>query len=258
MSKNNRWRIGLLSDLHGNVIALQAALDALDTFGVEQFLCLGDIVTSGPNPVETAALLRDLNCPVVMGNTDAWALAPHPFQYRNEETPIIYDIELWGAQQLGDNDRHFLRSFVPTINLELGAATLLCYHGSPRSNLEDIRATTSDAELEMIFANHTATVAMGGHTHTQMVRRYCEMLVINPGSVGAPVAFKRGQAQAYYPPWAEFGILEIEDAPQGTTLRVELHRTPIDVEAVVAAALASGMPHVEWYVSKWQHYTTST
>lgn len=252
LNGNSRWRIGLISDLHGNVIALQAVLDALDKLGIDQLLCMGDVVTAGPNPTETVALLREQRCPVVMGNTDAWALDPTPFAYRNEETAIVYAIELWGAQQLSDEDRAFLRGFVPTIHLDLGAATILCYHGSPRSNLENIRSTTPDAELDVIFAGHSATVAIGGHTHTQMVRRYQEMLIVNPGSAGAPVSFARGAARALYPPWAEFGLLEVANTPLGPTLQVQLHRTPIPVDDVIAAAKASGMPHADWYISHWQ------
>jgi putative phosphoesterase len=252
MDNNSRCRIGLISDLHGNIVALQTALAALEKLGVDQYLCMGDVATFGPNPSATVAALRGLACPVVMGNTDAWALDPHPFAYRNEETPIIYAIELWGAQQLDDDDRAFLRTFKPLVTLELASTTILCYHGSPRSNLENIRATTPDTELEAIFADHSATVAIGGHTHTQMARRYREMLIVNPGSVGAPIAIARGAAKAYYPPWTEFGVLEVTETAQGPTLQVALHRAAIDVDAVIASVRASGMPHAEWYIAHWQ------
>jgi putative phosphoesterase len=253
MSQVNRWRIGLISDLHGNLVALQTVLAALSDLGIDQLICLGDVATSGPNPSETVAALRDLHCPVVMGNTDAWALDPYPFAYRNAETSIIYDIELWGAQRLNDNDRAFLRTFMPTLRVELGTTTILCYHGSPRSNLEDIRGTTPDADLEAIFANHTATVAIGGHTHTQMVRRYRDMLIVNPGSVGAPVAHNREGTQAYYPSWAEYGLVEVAESRMGTTLQVQLSRVPIDMNALISAVKASEMPHQAWYIARWRH-----
>lgn len=257
---DNRWRIGVISDIHGNLVALQAALAALQKLGVDHFLCLGDVATSGPNPSETVARLRELSCQMVcqtvMGNTDEWALNPQPFAYRNEETPIIYEFELWGAQQLNQADRAYLQTFTPTIHLELGKSRVLCYHGSPRSNTENIHATTPNAELDAIFADHTATVVMGGHTHTQMVRRHRDMLIVNPGSVGAPVALARGATKAHYPPWAEFGVVEIAESQQGSTLQVELHRTPIDVGALIAEARASAkerdMPHAEWYIAHWQ------
>jgi putative phosphoesterase len=251
-SPSSQWRIGLISDLHGNLVATQTALAALDALGVDQLVCLGDVATTGPNPRETVAALRDLGCPVVMGNTDAWALDPHPFEYRNPDTPIVYVIELWGAQQLEANDRAFIQSFAPSVRLELGATSVLCYHGSPRSYLEDIRATTPDAELDEIFTDHIATVAIGGHTHTQMVRRHRDLLIVNPGSVGMPTEQARGATKRHYPPWTEFGVLEVAETPAGPSLHVELHRVPTDVDAVIHAAHTSGMPHVAWYVDFWQ------
>lgn len=252
MAGNNRWRIGLISDLHGNLVALEAALAALKEQGVDQLLCLGDVAVAGPEPHATVAELRDLHCPVVMGNTDAWAIDPHPFPERNEETPIVYAIESWGAQQLSTEDRHFLSGFAPTITLELGETKILCYHGSPRSNIEQIRATTTDQELEQIFEGYSATVAIGGHTHTQMVRRYREMLLINPGSVGAPVTFGQGETHAYYPFWTEFGVLEVGENAQGPTLQVQLHRVPINRQALVAAVKTSDMPYADWYLARWR------
>lgn len=250
-----RWRVGLISDLHGNRVAFHAALTALQKLGIDQFLCLGDVATSGPNPHETVEMLRALSCQTVMGNTDEWALTPYPFEYRNAETPIIYEFEQWGAQQLDEADRAYIQTFVPTIHLQLGQSSILCYHGSPRNNMENIHATTPNTELDEIFAQCTATVVMGGHTHTQMVRRHREMLIVNPGSVGAPIEFARNATKAHYPPWAEFGVLEIAESRLGPTIQVELHRTPIDVNEVIADARASaqerGMPHVEWYLAHW-------
>lgn len=248
----NQWRIGLISDLHGNLTALQTALAALDALEIDQIICLGDVVTAGPNPRATVAALAALNCPVVMGNTDAWALDPQPFPWRDANTEFVYAIELWGAQQLGADDRAFMQSFVPTVRLELGATTVLCYHGSPTSNLQNIHATTPADQLDEIFAGHVATVAVGGHTHTQMVRRHRDLLIVNPGSVGMPVALARGTEQRHYPSWAEFGVLEITEGAAGPTLHVELHRTPVDVDAIIRAAYASGMPYVEWYVDFWR------
>jgi len=63
-------RIALLSDIHGNIHALNAVLDELSTEKIDQYVCLGDVVEHGPNPRESLARILELNCPVVMGNTD--------------------------------------------------------------------------------------------------------------------------------------------------------------------------------------------
>ncbi|MDQ2998815.1 MAG: metallophosphatase family protein, partial [Chloroflexota bacterium] len=67
-------RIAILSDVHGNCVGLDAALADLQQHPAEQIVCLGDMIQGGPQPAEVVARLRALNCPVVMGNADAWLL----------------------------------------------------------------------------------------------------------------------------------------------------------------------------------------
>jgi predicted phosphodiesterase len=89
-------------------------------------------------------------------------------------------------------------------------------------------------------------VLIGGHTHVQMIRRYAESIIANPGSVG--LAFR-----SWWPrpvrisPWAEYGVLTGEDG----RLSIDLRRTPFDVEAFLQLSLKSGMPHAEWWTQSW-------
>ena len=64
-------RIALISDIHGNRIALEAVLADIRREGIDSIVCLGDVAAHGPEPKETVDLLRTLDCPVVMGNADA-------------------------------------------------------------------------------------------------------------------------------------------------------------------------------------------
>jgi predicted phosphodiesterase len=64
-------RLALLSDIHGNLVALKAVLSDLRRRRVERFLCLGDVAATGPQPSEVIELLQPMNWPCVMGNTDA-------------------------------------------------------------------------------------------------------------------------------------------------------------------------------------------
>ncbi|HXF61441.1 MAG TPA: metallophosphoesterase family protein, partial [Caldilineaceae bacterium] len=207
-------------------------------------------------PRAVVARLRQVGCPVVMGNTDAWALDPHPHPIRNADSERLNAIELWGAAQLDDTDRAFIRTFQPTIELAAGSELrLLCYHGSPRSFHEGLLATTPDEQLDAALAGCTATLLAGGHTHTQMVRRHGEKLLINPGSVGQPV--ERVAEGVRYPPWAEFAVVEVlpggdSGGGAGYTLSVALRRIPVDVAEVVKLAYAGGMPHAEWWVGHWR------
>ena len=241
-------RIGLISDIHGNLPALEAVLADVRAAGADQVICLGDVAVMGPQPRETVAALRDLGCPMVMGNTDAWLLDPHPHPPRDADTPIINAIEWWCAGQLLPQDLAFVRSFRPTVALSPGAGTnLLCFHGSPRSNVDAITATTPGDELDAMLAGAHSTLLAGGHTHTQLLRRHREMLLINPGSTGYPVELGPANDMRN-PPWAEYALVTLD----AQRLSIDLRRVPYDIAPLLRAARHSGMPHAEWWMAKWQ------
>jgi predicted phosphodiesterase len=240
-------RIGVIADIHGNLVALDAILAALARERIDRLVCLGDVATLGPRPAETLARLRDLGCPTVMGNTDAWLLAA-PRAAR--ETPLR-ELTSWAAARLTDAERGFIRAFPPTLTIPLDAgAALLCCHGSPRSYDETIAATTPDDVLDAMLVGHdAATLVVGGHTHVQLVRRHGGRLIVNVGSVGLPgigpgtpdLPINRGVA------WAEYGILDLH----GDRLGIDLRRLPLNLDRVLADARASGMPHFAWWRALW-------
>jgi len=241
-------RIAIISDVHGNLVALEAVLADLNAERVDQIVCLGDVATFGPRPREVITRLGALNCPVVMGNMDAWLLNPRPHEVRDEDSQRITEIEFWSAHQLLPADLDYLRTFRPTVEITLGGdATLLCFHGSPQSNTDVIVSTTSEEELERLLSGFSATVMAGGHTHVQILRRHRDLVFINPGSVGLPFERARYADQVRNPPWAEYGLVSWEDGG----LNIELRRVPFDVGMVIRAARDSGMPHLEWWVKNW-------
>lgn len=245
-------RIGIFGDMHGNAVAFDAVLAALQAEGVERFVCLGDVIAIGPQPREVLRCLRELNCPVVMGNTDAYVLEPPPAagtaEGGNETIQRLRDIDRWTAALLSSDERAFLAGFAPTVTLPLAdGGSLLCYHGSPRSYEEGLLPTTPPDEIDAILGDVTATVLAGGHTHQQMLRRHREFLILNPGSVGLPVDRVPFSFQARNPSWAEYAILRAGDGG----LSIDLRRVRFDVAALLAAVRQSGMPHAEWYAGDW-------
>jgi predicted phosphodiesterase len=242
-------QIGIFSDIHGNAVAFEAVLAALRAEGVERFVCLGDVAATGPQPREVIQRLRDLGCPVVMGNTDDHLLAPIEPESGDEDLIRIRELDHWGAEQLTSDERAFLASFAPTVTLPLAnGGSLLCYHGTPRSFNDLLLPTTPTDEVNEALDGVTATVLAGGHTHQQMLRRHRDMLILNPGSVGLPVDRVPFSTQARNPPWAEFAVLTSGD---DGSIGIALRRVPFDVAAHLAAVRASGMPHAEWYASDW-------
>jgi putative phosphoesterase len=238
-------RLGLISDIHGNLLALEAVLAELEREAPDRLICLGDVV-AGPRANDALARVRALDCPVIMGNWDAWSADGMP-DASNPVEQLLYDIGAFWAERLGEDDRDFIRTFVPRMQLDLDGTTLLCFHGSPTSYDDWIVATTSDNDVEEMLGGYDAPVLVGGHTHLQMVRRYSDSLFVNPGSVGLPFELW-SLAGVQIAPRAEYAILTAEDG----RLAVDLRRTTYDVEAHLRSGLESGMPHADWWAASWQ------
>lgn len=243
-------RIGLIADIHGNLIALETVLAKLALESLDQLVCLGDVAALGPQPGEALARLRALQCPVVMGNTDAWLLAPSSAV---DSDRFDRAITQWTMAQLTDDDRAYITSFLPTIELALGdGRTFLCFHGSPRSYDDVIVPTTPDGELREMLGDTQATILAGGHTHLQMVRRHGDAHLINVGSVGLAGVGAAAQKN-HHVRWAEYAVVDLDK----DRLDISLRRTPLDVDQMVAVARASGMPEVEWWTGLWERERTN-
>lgn len=238
-------RVGFISDIHGNLFALESVLADLEKQNVDRVVCLGDICF-GPQAHECLARVRALECPIVLGNWDAWSTEGFP----PADDPIgvmLYEIGDWWASLLTDDDRAFVKSFVRTLDVATEDGTVLhCYHGSPRSFNDWIFATTPDDDLKPMFAGVEAPILVGGHTHLQMVRRWGPQMIINPGSVGQPFS-------QWWPKtirvgsWAEYGMITAADG----WLQIDLRRVPFDVEGLLEFCRASGMPHGQWWIDSW-------
>jgi len=241
-------RIGLLSDIHGNFTALEAVLADMNKHPVDALISLGDVATIGPQPKQVLEKLKGLDCTFIMGNHDS-ALLDLTKILHYQIAPNLTESVEWCAQKLGSSDMDFLRSFKPYFEIPLGNdRSLLCYHGSPKSNTDQILATTSLQELERLFDGHNQPFLAGGHTHIQMLRQHESRLIINPGSVGS--SFKVAAQPGIVPvllPWAEYGILEIVDG----ALSVDLRRVPFDMNEFTKTVKESDMPTRELWLDMY-------
>jgi len=225
-------RFILLSDVHGNMLALEAVLRDARPGPADVVACLGDTATLGPHPREVLQTLRDLGGPCIMGNHDAFLIDPDLVR-QYTQVPIITEAIDWCRAQLSAQDLAFIGSFAPKLELSLGAErSILLFHGSPESHMRDLLATTDDGELEACLGERRAHVMAGGHTHLQLLRQHRGSWLVNPGSVGLPfrayVAGKRPDIM----PYAEYAIVHAEPG----TLAVELKRVALERAALRAAA----------------------
>jgi putative phosphoesterase len=234
-------KLAIISDIHGNLPALEATLNDIAKHNIQTIVCLGDVASFGPQPKETLLRIQALNCPMVMGNADIELLEPVQNEI-SKENRWFADVKQWCAEQLDELDKKFIRTFKPNITLTVDGLSILAYHGSPKSYNDLISATTPDETLDILFEKTSADVYMGGHTHEQFIRRYKATRVVNPGSVGLPFVVRAGEGINTCV--AEYAILEVFENQPNVTLR----RVRYDSKALQHAAQRSGMPHANHWI----------
>jgi predicted phosphodiesterase len=228
-------RIAVLSDIHGNLPALEAVLDALKPY--DAVWQLGDVVGYGPQPDEVVARLAHENATGVRGNHDAAALGELETESFNDDARWAVE---WTAERIEPSTRHWL-SGLPQRTVD-DPFTLV--HGSPRDPTWEYIFTTGVARANL--SSFTTDHCLVGHTHIPMVYRARrgrmeglqpddgsslklgrERLVANPGSVGQP---RDGDPRAS-------GLVLDTDAKT-----LEWHRVAYPIEKVQKMMTARRMP----------------
>ena len=244
-------KTAIISDIHGNGVALEAALADLTLLAPDQVVCLGDAVQGGPQPAEVTDILMNAGYPIVMGNADAWLLSG--IETANEgaddrRRKELNEVRDWSLSKLSAAHRAFIASFKPTLEAEIGAGErLLCFHGSPASFDVVILPLSPEADVLQAFEGHMDCYLTGGHTHCQFIRQLGRRYFFNPGSVG--FAYRHGQSPEAFraDPWAEYAVMTSDKG----ALSLEFRRVPFDVERLRTVYGASGRPHVETALAQY-------
>jgi predicted phosphodiesterase len=242
-------RTALISDVHGNAVALDAVLADLERDPVDQVVCLGDMIQGGAEPAEVVRRLRELRCPVVLGNADAFLLDPESGEEATTQRQLA--VREWTVAQIGADGVAFIDSFRPTLDVSLGdGRMLLAFHGSPTSFDDIVLPHLEEGEFRRLLGPPAADVLAGGHVHLQWLRRYGDSTFLNPGSVG--LAYDHAQPadtdDLRIDAIAEYARLDVE----GDLLQIAFRRIPLDRDAVLAAIDASGMPHADYLRAAWR------
>jgi predicted phosphodiesterase len=239
-------KVALFSDVHGNAVALEAMLRDLDRQSVDHVVCLGDHAQGGAQPAMCLELLRELGCPVVMGNSDHFVLT---LDFGNEPvTEAQIETARWSTSQLSEELLEFHRSFQPTVELELGdGQSLLAFHASPRSRDEILGPWMEEEAFREPLDGFDADVFAGGHIHLQWTRRCGPAYFVNPGSVGLAYDHRQPEESFRADSYAEYAVLTLDGG-----VEVDFRRIPFERDAVQRAIAASGMPHPEPAARLWR------
>ena len=225
--------IAVITDIHANLPALQAALARIDELGIESVYCGGDLVGYGPHPNEVVALVAERDIPAIYGNYD-YAIARDL-----EDCGCAYitphDRELgqgsveWTLAHTDERSKDWMRELPFDLRFDVGAASVHLVHGSPRKVNEYLFEDKPARLYERLAAAEDAGVMVFGHTHKPWVRSYGGVLFVNCGSVGKP---KDGD------PRGAFAVLR--ETAGGVEVTIE--RVAYDAEAVAAEVRDSGLP----------------
>ncbi len=166
-------KLGLISDIHGDPVALELAWAHLTVMGADRIVCAGDLVGYGPFPDRVVEFLREHQVPSVRGNHDRWAL---------ERGLGVRDEYKGGTPSRETLD--FLRMLPHDLLVTHEQTIGVVVHGSPSSDMEFVnRRSHPPAVLRGYLSELSCQFLVVGHTHKPMWFRCPEGLVINPGSV---------------------------------------------------------------------------
>ncbi len=225
----------ILSDIHGNLEALQAVLKDAQELGVSHYVCLGDIVGYNANPSECLEIIRELGCKCVCGNHD------HFCSFDDDLTgfhPMAADAIDWTRRQLSAEQQKFLAELKLVERVE----NFTIVH-STLDMPEMWGYVFESLEAEASFNYQLTTVCFYGHTHVPMAFQKASVVeggtftklkitlgkkyFVNVGSIGQP---RDGDSRASY------GIYDMEKR------EIELRRIPYDVATAQDKIRKAGLP----------------
>ncbi len=235
-------RIAVISDIHGNLPALEAVLADIEVRGISTIYGLGDLAGKGPSGAEVIDICRTRCVATVQGNWDA-LIAGQP-----EHDLSAHPVNLWHRRQIGSERVAFLAGLPPTVELRLSGRLVRLFHASEKSIFHRVRQYDSRESHAAMFetteftGGHTAADIVGyGDIHVGYVKSFEHKCLFNAGSVGNPLditeacyAVLEGRPNSADPaPWA-----------------IGITRVPYDIEAAIREAERSGMPDLDAYASE--------
>lgn len=226
-------RIAVISDVHGNLTALDAVIADLKTVRPDLILHGGDLAANGCQPAEVIDRVVELGCAGVLGNTDEMLWTPERLTQMEAEAPKLR--ALWQVlfrsvapatrELIGERRTEWLQR----LPIEHRHQDVVLLHASPGDLWKAPLHNSDDTSLERTYGKLNAGIVVYCHIHRPFVRRLKKMTVCNSGSVGLPYD---GDPRASY--------LLVEDN-EPTIRRVEY-----DVDGEVSRLLASNYPYKQW------------
>ena len=219
-------RVAILSDIHGNLVALDACLADLESQGgADAIVAAGDLCLDGPKPKKVLQRLSELGVSCVRGNTDRFLSDPEGETFEPAESAQL----AWSRKEIGEQWIDFLRELPFALRVGEDENQLLVVHANPKTDDEHIWPDADDATLERMIGDERAAVIAFGHLHLPYARLWRGKLLVNVASAGLP---KDGDPRAAYAILTE----------RSGGWQVKHRRVPFDVKKVATQLADCGIP----------------
>ena len=211
--------MAFLSDIHGNLPALEAAVMDAKARGAGKIVCAGDLTGYGPFPAEVCRYLEERHIPSIVGNYDRKVIdvtnqgSSAAAGMKEKKRKIL----LWTLAHLDDQALRYLSSLPDHLTLRPDGHNLSVFHGSPVSMEDAIYPSITKQGLEAKLGGRRPDIFVCGHTHIPFVKRIGPTLIVNCGSAGHPVDGDPRPAYALV-------RTERATAPRGRIVRFEYDR----------------------------------
>ncbi|HEY3313852.1 MAG TPA: metallophosphoesterase family protein [Bacillota bacterium] len=241
-------RLAIIADIHGNHVALEAVLAALEERRPDRHVVLGDLAYKGPHPSQVVRAVRSLKAVVIRGTAEdrlagvicapatGRAIATGAASARPGHAPLedADQFNRWMAERLSDDDRSWLKALPFEATIEADGVRLYFVHACPANTTDLIYPWARQETLAGLFGDPSARAVVYGHIHQPYLRWVGGRAVVNAGSVGQP--FDGDQR-------ASAVVVEVDRGG----LSFEFIRVPYDLRRVVADARREGIPALSTY-----------
>lgn len=231
-------KIAVLSDIHGNAVALNYAIEDLKSLGISKIIILGDVVMKGPMPSESLEILRNSDLEIVAwvkGNTDLWfEEITDSFIPSTKREKELYTYHKYAKDNLEKDQLLFIKGLPLECSIMLNGVKVLCVHGTPQSIVEAIDGSVSEEEMKRAVKGVTEQVILSGHSHTSFIGEVDNRKIFNVGSVGNSLD---GDNRISY------GILDFTD----NEMKVVNRRIGYPLSDIIDMAANNKFPYLEEY-----------
>ena len=239
-------RFGIISDIHGNLLALESVLEQLDAAGIDRLICLGDVVGYGPDPIECLDLVFDRDALMVIGNHEEAMFRPEIAKSFRE---VAREAIEWTSRRINAMRPDLVERIQQLPGMIYLESDLMLVHDSPIPGGR--RYLVDETSAAPAFRGVDTSICLVGHTHlpgcfrrvggdpSAVVESHVgspgisleldldARFILNPGSVGQP---RDGDPRAAY------AVLDLD------ARRISWRRAGYDIPAAQARTLASGLP----------------